>query len=161
MRIMQTVLDEVGASAPETPTAQPRTPEALLRALAAHGITLRHDANDALRDAAHEAAHALAWGLKPPWTRARVAKAAPRRVLAKFQGELLARAVEQLVCEAVGAPCAELEVRASTAGREAMKYDGYNAPHDAFVAGIKRYLELAEARALAAQILALPEVPRV
>jgi len=74
----------------------------LIAAVRARGATPRD-----LRDAAHEAAHALRTGLDVPWTRDRihdavlVAASEPSELLA---AELEARAVELLVCRQLGEP---------------------------------------------------------
>lgn len=128
------------------------TPEQMLKAFEAHGIE-----TDNVRDGAHEAAHALAWDVAYPWTREDISDAAPRGNGRKFQAELVARAVEQIVCEAVGAPCEDLQSRAFIAAMEAMKMDRYNAPLDAWIKGIENALKSQEAKALAAQVLALAE----
>lgn len=57
---------------------------------------------DDVRDAAHEASHALEFGIKR-WDRLSIDKAALRlRPGTSTASEVLARAVEQLVCEALG-----------------------------------------------------------
>lgn len=130
------------------------TPETLLAALRAHGIE-----TDNVRDGAHEAAHALDWDVETPWTRENISDGAPRGNGRKFQAELVARAVEQIVCEAVGAPCESLKNRACIAAMEAMKYDRYSAPLDAWIKGIENALKSEEAKTLAAKVLALAETP--
>jgi hypothetical protein len=72
----------------------------LLAAIQAHGC----DATD-LRDAAHEAHHALFAKVKPPWERERIHQALMRRAKGRLASgqlviyELNARAVEWIVCE--------------------------------------------------------------
>lgn len=128
------------------------TQDDLLAALQAHGV----DARD-VRDGAHEACHALAWGVPTPWTRENISEAAPDRFAGKFRAECVARAVEQLVCESVGAECADIEDRACTAAMEALKFDGYSVPRGLgmWVRVITDCLTSDESKGLAARILAL------
>lgn len=133
------------------------TSEAELRAaFVAHGVTAMD-----VRDGAHEATHALEWGVEPPWTRARVAAAAGRKSAnAKFESEVLARAVEQLVCEAVGAECPPLEERAFVALLEGAKRDGYMVDSiQVWMDMVTARMKSAEARDMVQRILALPSLP--
>lgn len=83
------------------------------------------DSNE-LRDAAHEAAHAIQAGLRPPWTRDRVHDAVSAfghgNVAEMLASEVLARAVERIVVVRVlGADQYDAEKWAAIALMEAMK----------------------------------------
>lgn len=130
------------------------TPEQLLQAFKDRGIE-----PDDVRDGAHEAAHALAWNVTTPWTRERIAAAAPRDNEQKFQEEIIARAVEQIVCEAVGAPCEPFPKRALIAAMEAVKIDRYRVDFETWIKSIENMLKSEEAKALALQVLALAQEP--
>lgn len=99
------------------------TKEELLCALRTAGVQPKN-----LRDGVHEAVHAMAWGVEPPWTRERISAAAPERVGDKFAAEVLARAVEEMVCAALGETIPSREERAMLAAMEAIKLDGYRVP---------------------------------
>jgi hypothetical protein len=62
---------------------------------------LGSDAEDA-RDAAHEACHALEWGVTKRWTRDNIHARRPRTASEKTGSEILARAVEAIVCKRLG-----------------------------------------------------------
>lgn len=57
-----------------------------------------------VRDAAHEACHAMAWGLKGKWTRENITRKNPyrRRPALGVGDEITARAVEALVMQSLG-----------------------------------------------------------
>lgn len=129
--------------------------ERLLTALAAAGVT-PHSSGD-VRDAVHEAAHALDWDVPKPWTHDAISDCAPRRASEKFAAELRARAVEELVCEALSVEIEPREERALVALMEATNIDRYNVPHKDWVKGITLYREHSETMALAARILAMAE----
>lgn len=77
------------------------TADGLLAAIRSHGVI----SND-IRDASHEAHHALTCGLRKPWTRdnvhAAVLRVARRAPMALVDAELTARAVEATVCKRLG-----------------------------------------------------------
>lgn len=108
-----------------------------------------------VRDAVHEAAHAISFGLDAPWTRARIDRAAGREPREKFRQEALARAVEQLVCERLGVEIDPLDMRAATAALEAIKLDRYSAPLEAWVRVIESFCQRPVALELADKVLAL------
>lgn len=62
--------------------------------------------NDAtnLRDAAHEACHALDYAVEGPWDRESIHDARPPERSSAIASEIRARAVERLVCERLGQP---------------------------------------------------------
>ena len=84
------------------------TPESIIAAIRANGS----DATD-LRDAAHEACHALQWGVKKKWTRENIhaKKPKPHRIFGDIgvRDEIDARAVEQLVCARLGVECGSVD----------------------------------------------------
>lgn len=59
------------------------------------------DATDA-RDAAHEACHAIQWGVRGKWTRDNIHRRAPRVPGFGVADEIKARAVEALICQRLG-----------------------------------------------------------
>lgn len=128
------------------------TKEELLCALRTAGVEPRD-----LRDGVHEAVHALAWGVEPPWTRERIAAAAPNRLGDKFAAECVARAVEEMVCVAVGESIASRDERAMLAAMEALKVDGYQVPGGlrTWVDAITAQLDYGEANDLRDRVLAL------
>ncbi len=87
---------------------------------------IRHNGSDAgdLRDAAHEACHAIEVGLRGPWDRESI-----HRALSRQRGpgamvvlEIRARAVEQMVCASLGVdPGGDIEHWAFVAIMEAAK----------------------------------------
>lgn len=95
------------------------TADEVVQAIRARGS----DTNN-LRDAAHEAHHAIE--TKVPngkWDRDTISKAV-KRLGPGFAAasEIAARAVEQVVCERLGVACAPLPERVLTACMEAMKF---------------------------------------
>lgn len=97
----------------------------LIEAIRARGS----DARD-LRDAAHEAHHALSAKVRGPWDRENIHKFVIRlRRSDEILDEMVARAVETIVCERFGVAIVRadgtpwtLEQRAMTSSMEAMKY---------------------------------------
>lgn len=76
----------------------------LLETLRERGIRpLTSDPQEQVRDASHEAAHALMWGVETPWSRQRIHEKAPAMPRA-LADEIRVRAVERLVCERIGLP---------------------------------------------------------
>lgn len=92
----------------------------LLQALRERGIVSQD-----LRQAVHEACHALDFDLKPPWTRPRVSAAMDRPDMvgqARAEAsEVLARAVERIVCLRYGVHIADVESLASKSSQEFWK----------------------------------------
>lgn len=126
--------------------------EALIAAVRAKGS----DARD-LRDAAHEAHHALTAGAKR-WTRSSIDRAIKRKVKRigdRVNEEILARAVEQIVCTELGVKCESVEVCANTACLEAAYYGDPFLSCEQAVIAIRNRMESDEARAAADRVLAL------
>jgi hypothetical protein len=111
--------------------------ERIIAAVQAKG----NDARD-LRDAAHEACHAIAWGVKKKWTRDNIHAKKPKRgPLARSQGvfdEISARAVEQLVCADLGVECWTIEKAATTCWFETLKNEGISLPSPQWIADCVR-----------------------
>ena len=136
------------------------TPAEVVATVRAHGSNARD-----LRDAIHEAAHALQVGLTPPWGREMVHKALaeharadlctsrPEVALAAY--EVQARAVERLACEGFGIPY-DPEEWALVAILEASR-DGVMGlmPMTTWIAMVDAHLPRAATAELLAQILAL------
>lgn len=132
--------------------------ESLLKAIRARGS----DAQD-LRDAAHEACHALQWNVRGKWTRRNIDRANPNKGRRSYSfglaDEIIARAVEQLVCVKLGAECPSIEACALTMIMEAMEIDRVNLPCDGTIErAIRRRLKAPEAHALAERVIALDVV---
>lgn len=110
-----------------------------------------------LRDAAHEAHHAIETGVpNGKWDREtiskRVKRMGPGRAAAS---EIAARAVEQVVCERLGVECAPLADRALTACMEAIRFREPFMDPTAAVRLIEARLKTAEVQRDADAILAL------
>ena len=110
------------------------------------------DARD-LRDAAHEASHALEWGAES-WDRESIHASRPSDLAAVLASEILARAVEGLVCEALDEPIDPVEARALVALLELNRLFG-GVPFGSLVQAIRTRANAADAREMAAQVLAL------
>ena len=129
------------------------TAESFLEAVRRRGS----DARD-VRDAAHEACHAIRWNVKKPWTRDNIHAKCPRRVSDKLGEEITARAVEQLVCERLSAPCDTLEKRAFTCAMEQMKMERINVPGlDWLIEAIRMRTKSQGAAKTADQVIAFAE----
>lgn len=141
------------AAAPNSPPS----PEQLLSALKARGVRPHRDDDigEMLRDAVHEAAHAIDWKVPTPWTREAIAARAPRDRSSKFGAELLARAVETVLCERLGLTIRPLADRILLAGMEALQHDGYSVDHDQWMKAIEIALRSPRVPPLVEQILAL------
>lgn len=124
--------------------------EALVSAVRAKGS----DATDA-RDAAHEAAHALSWGVTKKWTRDNIHAKKPRIAADGVYDELTARAVEALVCKRLGIPH-EVKQWAFVMVMEMIKNEKIALPSvDWASAGIELRMKTSIAKELAADVLAL------
>lgn len=131
------------------------TPERLLQIVQARGS----DARD-VRDAAHEACHALEWGVKKSWTRDNIHERKPRDRVRGVRSELLARAVEQLVCAELGIDCGPIEKWAHVCWMEMLKNERIELPMgDWMEKGIRAAMGSLEARRMVARVLAL-RMPR-
>lgn len=110
-----------------------------------------------LRDAVHEAHHALFAGARK-WDRDSI-----HRALRKFPrwmqaaDELMARAVEQLVCKQLGVEIDGIEKWAHVSVMEAMSYRIPFMPYDDCLRGIQNALNHESAKNYAARIIALGE----
>jgi hypothetical protein len=127
--------------------------DAIIRYIQAKGS----DATD-LRDAAHEAHHALVAGARR-WDRnsihnalMRYTKGAPGALV--FE-EVKARAVEQLVCKDLGVECWPVEKAAHIAWMETTKSLRLLVPTNFFDEAIKKHLDSPTTRAAADAIIKL------
>lgn len=140
---------EALAAIPDLPT-----PAAVIAAVRARG----NDALD-LRDATHEACHALDAGLETGWTREAIHQALRRKhsaVAELFQAEVLARAVEQIACADLGVdPGTSVEGGAIIATFEAIKSGLPYTDPDTFVRIVKVTMGSARARAMVESVLSL------
>jgi hypothetical protein len=108
------------------------------------------------RDAAHEACHAMQWGVKKKWTRDNIHAKKPRERARGVRCEILARAVEQLVCADLGIDCGTVERWALVCWMEMIKNEGISLPTGDWLANnIRAAMETPEARDLAYRVLAL------
>jgi hypothetical protein len=137
-----------------TPKELPLDAAVLLAAIRAKGS----DATT-LRDAAHEACHALQWGVKKRWTRGNIHARKPKRNRlfgdCGIRDEITAR-VEQLVCAHFGVDCGTVEKWAMVCWMETLKNEGIRLPPGNWlVEHIKEAMAGSSARRLADQILAI------
>lgn len=102
--------------------------EAIVAAVRARGS----DATD-VRDAAHEACHALMWGVSKKWTRNNIHRKCPRRSADKVADEITARAVEMAVCGRFGVAY-DLKHWAFVAWIEMLKNEKISLPTDGWLA---------------------------
>ena len=133
------------------------TAEKIIEAIRANG----NDPRD-LRDAAHEATHALTCAMKPgTWERECIHRALMKRGRAEaFANEVMARAVEQVVSADLGVDPGTVDEWAFVAFMETLK-TGIRIPASFDLAGaVKRRMADKDVRAMADRIIAL-EVPRV
>jgi hypothetical protein len=133
-------------------TTQP-DPETLIAVIRAHG----NDATN-LRDAAHEAHHAIEAGVPAgKWDRETI----HRYVMRMRQGdaarsEIRSRAVEQIVCRRFGVDCGTVEHWSFIACMEAMKYRiPFFQSVDTVVDLVTRTMATPEAEAMADAVMAL------
>jgi hypothetical protein len=138
--------------------AEQLTPQAtaLLDAIRKRGVT-----SSSIRDAAHEACHALEWGVKKPWTRDNIHAKKPKahRIFGPAPGirsEVLARAVEQLVCGSLGVDCGPVEHWAAVCWMEMFKNERISLPEgDWLESRIRSAIGNPKSRAMADRVLAL------
>lgn len=116
------------------------------------------DARDA-RDAAHEACHALKWGVTKKWTRDNIHARKPKVVGVGLSDEILARAVEQLVCADLGVECGSVEKWAGVCFMELIKNERLNVPFEFLKNAITERMEHATAREWADKVLGLAAQP--
>lgn len=128
------------------------TAEQLIAAVRSNG----NDPRD-LRDAAHEAHHALEAKVKRgKWDRETIHRAVMKMGLGRaVQSEIMARAVEQIVCADLGVDCGTVEKWAMIACMEALKSRVQVPGLDWMVARIKAAVVSPEGRKAADAVLAL------
>lgn len=143
------------------PEPSPLSPaDRLILAIRARGS----DASD-LRDAAHEACHALEFDVpEGSWDRESIDKVVQRRNRKRdrssaWASEILARAVEQLVCADLGVECWSVEKCVGVACMEAIKLDRINYDFDLFVRLVQLRMASVEAREMANRVEALLSQP--
>lgn len=123
----------------------------LIRVIQARGS----DATD-LRDAAHEAAHALKWNVKKRWTRDNIHAKKPRGINHGVADELEARAVEQIVCKRLNVRCGSIAKWAEVCWEEMYMNERIALPSSRWVAArVRDRITDPEALALADRVLAL------
>ena len=91
------------------------------------------DAKDA-RDAAHEACHAIRWKVTKRWTRDNIHARRPRIKSDGVAEEIMARAVEQLVCASLGVDCGSVEKWAMVCWMEMLKNERISLPRGDWLA---------------------------
>jgi hypothetical protein len=127
------------------------TAAALLLALRARGVD-----NTDLRHCVHEASHALDAKMRGKWTNTAVSAAmkrlGPGRAAAS---ELLARAVEQIVCARLGVETKTLDHWVGVSCMEAIKFRDPFLSYPEALAAARRSMGTKAAEARAAEILAL------
>lgn len=119
---------------------------------------VRARGNDAttLRDAAHEAHHALSAEVKGPWTRTNIDRHVQRKRRGWAVGdEALARAVEQIVCADLGVDCGSVEKWAMNSCMESIKIDRIDIPYELLLSAIQSAMKDGRGRAAADRVLAL------
>lgn len=130
------------------------TPAEIIAAVQSHGS----DAQD-LRDAAHEACHAIDAKLRGLWERERIHRALSRKYGNRGSlvfAEVRARAVEQIVCTDLGVDCGTVERWAHVTFLETLKNMQILLPSaEWFVDCVKRDMERTGARLAADAVLAL------
>lgn len=116
------------------------------------------DAED-VRDAAHEACHALDVGLADGWDRESIHAALMRRSIPSkaLVYEVHARAVEQQVCRALRVPY-DAKAWAHIAWMETLKNGGMLVPAGFFSEAVKNHIGDERVKDLVARVLALGEV---
>jgi hypothetical protein len=131
------------------------SPEQLLAAIVKRGVV-----STSLRDAAHEACHALQWGVKRKWTRDNIHAKKPKRHRLfgdiGVRDEIVARAVEQIVCHQLGVDCGSVEHWAQVCWMETMKNERISLPSPMWLADqIRKQLDSATACRLADEVIGL------
>lgn len=112
------------------------------------------DARD-VRDAAHEACHALKWKAKK-WDRESIHKKRPKVRGFGVSDEILARAVEQLVCADLGVECWPVEKAAMICWMEMLKNERVSLPGGSWLEDrIREAMAGKQARKEADAVLAL------
>lgn len=128
--------------------------KALIDAIRARGSNARD-----LRDAAHEAYHAIDAGLSSGWDREVIHRALcrkHRRPIDLLMSEVMARAVEQIVCADLGVdPGGDVDRWAMVSAMEAIKFRLPHAEPSVFARYVRKAMEDGTARAAADRVLAL------
>lgn len=125
-------------------------------AILAHTLHKGSDAQE-LRDAAHEACHAIMWGVTN-WSRRNIDRCKPRGRAAQIRDEITARAVEQLVCQDLDVKCADVKSCANTCQMELAVLDGIELPDGTWLEDkIRTRMKSREARKYADLVIALAE----
>lgn len=107
------------------------------------------------RDAAHEACHALEWGVTKKWTRDNIHARKPRIRSDGVSSEITARAVEAIVCADLGVKY-DVDKWAFTCWMEMLKNEGISLPTGSWLAdAIRRRMKTDGARRMANRVLAL------
>ncbi len=133
-----------------------RRAAAIVAKVVANG-NLAHEPND-LRDAAHEAHHALSVGLKGSWDRERLNRAMERKGRSyMLLSEIEARAVEQLVCADLGVnPGGDVDRWAMVSCMEAIKNSRMDiGGPDRIADAVRRAMQRPAIRKAADRVLAL------
>lgn len=113
------------------------------------------DAEDP-RDAAHEACHALSWSVRGKWDRDNIHRHKPKNRSEGVGEEILARAVEQLVCSDLEVDIGGITNWAMTCWMEMIKNERIALPSlEWLVDAIKERMLSKTARAMADRVLAL------
>lgn len=116
-----------------------------------------------LRDAAHEASHALEFNLRGKWTRDRIHQAVIKRTsrssviraVSIIGTEIRARAIEQIVCQRLGVSIERIEVFASVALLEMGCTFGSCPPETEFISAIRSRMNATNVIAMAERVIAL------
>lgn len=125
----------------------------LIEICQAHGNDARN-----VRDAAHEAFHALVVNAKKSWDREKVHRALKRKFKVPamlWLNEMQARAVEQIVSQHFEYACAPLETRIHLSIMEAIKFQMPYGDFDTSLRCAQRYLTDPEVQQWAGRVIAL------
>lgn len=130
--------------------------ETLLLALRARGV----DATD-LRHCVHEASHALDGKMRGPWSNEGVSAAMKRLGPGRAaRSEILARAVEQIVCKHLGVETKGLDHWVGVSVMEAIKFRDPFLEYESALDAATRAMTTTEAEERATEIMALAVVPK-
>ena len=125
--------------------------ESLVLTLRARGV----DDTD-LRHCVHEASHALDAKLRHPWSNKRVDDAMKRIGPGRAaRSEILARAVEQIVCKRFGVETEKLDHWVGMSVMEAIRFRDPFLSYEQALGAAKRAMDTVEAKNRATEIIAL------
>lgn len=128
--------------------------DALRNAVHSRGLWTRD-----LRDAAHETHHALVCRLRGRWSRDRIDDAMVSkfpRYQDRLADELLARAVEQIVCKILRVKTWTIDKAVDAMIRESAALDHEDiGPHDLLIATVRNLIRTDRARRAARRVLSL------